>query len=75
MSELLGIAPSIFLVGMMALLIRGAAGAAGGGGGKGGMFQMGKSKAKRIKKEDITVTFKVSVLKFVILVKGFYTCF
>jgi len=58
MSELLGIAPSIFLVGMMALLIRGAAGAAGGGGGKGGMFQMGKSKAKRIKKEDITVTFK-----------------
>ena len=34
-------------------------GAGGGrGGGMGGIFSMGKSNAKLIKKEDVTVTFK-----------------
>ena len=33
-------------------------GAGGGGGGMGGIFQIGKSKAKKITKEDVNVTFK-----------------
>jgi hypothetical protein len=30
----------------------------GGGGGMGGIFSMGKSKAKRVKPEDVNVSFK-----------------
>jgi len=63
--ELIKSAPAIFLIGITAYMLRGMAGGgmpggggAGGRGGIGGMFSMGKSTAKLIKKEDISVTFK-----------------
>ncbi|KAL7443757.1 hypothetical protein ACHAXM_009040 [Skeletonema potamos] len=60
--ELIKSAPAIFLIGMTAYMLRGMGGMPGGGGGgrggMGGIFQMGKSNAKLIKKEDISVTFK-----------------
>ena len=59
--ELVKSAPAIFLIGMTAYMLRGMGGMPGaGGGGRGGMggiFQMGKSNAKLIKKEDVTVDF------------------
>ena len=58
-TELLGIIPSLLLVGVMFAMLRGAAGAAGGGaGGPGGMFKFGKSNAKKISKEDVNVSFR-----------------
>jgi len=63
--ELIKSAPALFLIGITAYMLRGMAGGgmpggggAGGRGGIGGMFSMGKSTAKLIKKEDISVTFK-----------------
>lgn len=60
--ELIKSAPAIFLIGMTAYMLRGMGGMPGGGGGgrggMGGIFQMGKSNAKLIKKEDVSVTFK-----------------
>jgi len=62
-TELLSIVPSLLLIGVVMFMMRGAmggmgGGGAGGGGGPGGIFQFGKSKAKKIKKEDINVSFK-----------------
>lgn len=34
------------------------AGGAGGGGGLGNVFKIGRSNAKKFKKEDVSVTFK-----------------
>ncbi|KAL9184456.1 hypothetical protein ACHAXT_002542 [Thalassiosira profunda] len=60
--ELAKSAPALFLIGMTAYMLRGMGGMPGaGGGGRGGMggiFQIGKSNAKLIKKEDVSVTFK-----------------
>jgi len=60
--ELIKSAPALFLIGMTAYMLRGMGGMPGGGGGgrggMGGIFQIGKSNAKLIKKEDVTVTFK-----------------
>ena len=60
--ELIKSAPAIFLIGVTAYMLRGMGGmpggGGGGGGGIGGMFKMGKSNAKLIKKEDVTVSFK-----------------
>ena len=60
--ELVKSAPALFLIGMTAYMLRGMGGMPGGGGGgrggMGGIFQMGKSNAKLIKKEDVSVTFK-----------------
>ncbi|KAL7543839.1 hypothetical protein ACHAXR_013278 [Thalassiosira sp. AJA248-18] len=60
--ELIKSAPAIFLIGMTAYFLRGmggmGGGAGGGRGGMGGIFQMGKSNAKLIKKEDVTISFK-----------------
>ena len=60
--ELIKSAPAIFLIGITAYMLRGMGGMPGSGGGgrggMGGMFSMGKSNAKLIKKEDVTVTFK-----------------
>ena len=60
--ELIKSAPALFLIGMTAYMLRGMGGMPGGGGGgrggMGGIFQMGKSNAKLIKKEDVSVTFK-----------------
>mmetsp|Transcript_23971 Transcript_23971/g.50512 ORF Transcript_23971/g.50512 Transcript_23971/m.50512 type:complete len:982 (-) Transcript_23971:66-3011(-) len=60
--ELIKSAPAIFLIGLTAYMLRGMGGVPGAGGGSrggmGGIFQMGKSNAKLIKKEDISVTFK-----------------
>jgi hypothetical protein len=58
--EVMGIVPGVLialaLYGMLRFGTRTATGA-GGGGGIGGIFQFGKSTHKRIKKEDIKVTF------------------
>jgi len=60
--ELIKSAPAIFLIGITAYMLRGMGGmpggGGGGGGGIGGMFKMGKSNAKLIKKEDVTISFK-----------------
>lgn len=60
--ELIKSAPALFLIGITAYMLRGMGGMPGGGGGgrggMGGIFQMGKSNAKLIKKEDVSVTFK-----------------
>jgi AFG3 family protein len=60
-SQLGTLAPTMLLIGayFVAMRFMGGGGAGGGaGGGLGGMFQMGKSKAKRVKPEDVNVTFK-----------------
>mmetsp|Transcript_10977 Transcript_10977/g.12118 ORF Transcript_10977/g.12118 Transcript_10977/m.12118 type:complete len:906 (-) Transcript_10977:45-2762(-) len=54
-------APALVMIGVMAYMMRGMGGMGAGGGGKGGMggiFQIGKSNAKKINKEDVSVTFK-----------------
>lgn len=60
--ELIKSAPALFLIGLTAYMLRGMGGVPGAGGGSrggmGGIFQMGKSNAKLIKKEDVSVTFK-----------------
>lgn len=60
--ELIKSAPALFLIGMTAYMMRGMGGMPGAGGGRGGgmggIFSMGKSNAKLIKKEDVSVTFK-----------------
>mmetsp|Transcript_3838 Transcript_3838/g.5845 ORF Transcript_3838/g.5845 Transcript_3838/m.5845 type:complete len:812 (+) Transcript_3838:130-2565(+) len=58
-SELIAVVPSLLLMSVLFIMARGAAGGMGGGGrgGMGGMFQVGKSTAKKISKEDINVTF------------------
>lgn len=61
-SELIAVVPSLLLMGVLFIMARGAAGGMGGagGGGRGGMggiFQVGKSTAKKISKEDVKVTF------------------
>jgi len=58
-NEIISILPSLLLVGILFATMRGMSNGMGaGGGGPGGMFQMGKSNAKKIQKEDINVTFK-----------------
>jgi len=63
-SEVLGVLPSLFLMGAAFYFMRFAAGSMGGmggsgrgGGGIGGMFQVGKSTHKKIKPEDVDVNF------------------
>ena len=55
--ELLKMAPTALLIGAYLLITRNLAGG-GGGGGMSNVFKIGKSNAKKIKKEDINVTFK-----------------
>jgi FtsH Extracellular len=68
--EIISIIPGLLLAGMMFALMRFASGAGlpgsssgggggglGGRGGMGGIFQIGKSTAKKINKEDVNVTF------------------
>jgi len=57
-SEIVKLAPTILIIGVTMMLLRSAGGAGGGGGGMGNVFKIGKSKAKKIKKEEISVTFK-----------------
>lgn len=62
-SEILGVVPSLFLMGAAFYFMRFAAGSmtganpGGGGGGMGGIFKIGKSTAKKISKEDVKVNF------------------
>jgi len=63
--ELIKSAPALLMVGITAYMLRGMGGGMGGAGGRGGgmggmggMFQIGKSNAKKINKEDVSVTFK-----------------
>lgn len=60
--ELIKSAPALLMIGLMAYMMRGMGGAGGGGGGgRGGMgniFQIGRSNAKKVNKEDVNVTFK-----------------
>ena len=58
--ELMKSAPVLLMIGVMAYTMRGMGGmggAGGKGGGMGGIFQVGKSNAKKINKEDVTTTF------------------
>lgn len=63
-TEILSVVPSLLLMGAMFYFMRFAAGsmmggtnAGGRGGGMGGIFQIGKSTAKKIAKEDVNVNF------------------
>ena len=63
--ELFDVVPSLFSAGLLFFIVRGliaasargAGGGMGGGGGPGNIFSVGKSTAKKIKKEDISITF------------------
>lgn len=59
--ELVKSAPALFFIGITAYMLRSMGGMPGGGGGgrggMGGIFQIGKSNAKLIKKEDVTINF------------------
>ena len=57
--ELVKSAPALLMIGAMVYMMRGV-GSMGGGGGRGGMggiFQVGKSNAKKVNKEEVNVTF------------------
>jgi AFG3 family protein len=62
-SEIMGVVPSLLLMGAAFYFMRFAAGSMGGagqgrgGGGMGGIFQIGKSTAKKITPEDVKVNF------------------
>jgi len=60
--ELMKFAPTLLLVAFYFLAMRGMGGMMGGGGmgggGPGGIFRIGKSKAKKISQEDVSVRFK-----------------
>jgi AFG3 family protein len=62
-SEILSVVPNLLLMGAVFYFMRFASGSMGGanpGGGRGGMggiFQVGKSNAKKISKEDVNVDF------------------
>ena len=64
-SEIMGVLPSLVMMGAMFMFFRFASGSIGGsgmgqggrGGGMGGMFQVGKSTAKKIKSEDVNINF------------------
>lgn len=63
-SEILSVAPSLLLMGLVFYFMRFASGSmmggssqGGGRGGMGGIFQVGKSNAKKIAKEDVNVNF------------------
>jgi AFG3 family protein len=64
-SEIMGVLPSLVMMGAMFMFFRFASGSIGGsgmgqggrGGGMGGMFQVGKSTAKKISKEDVKINF------------------
>ena len=58
--EILKSAPAILMIGAMVYMMRGMGGmggAGGKGGGMGGIFQVGKSNAKKVNKEEVNVTF------------------
>lgn len=58
--ELMKSAPALITVGFLIYMMRGMGGmggAGGKGGGMGGIFQVGKSNAKKVNKEDVSVTF------------------
>lgn len=61
-SEMMKMAPALLMIGLVAYTMRGMGGMGGGGGGKGGgmgnIFQIGKSKAKKVNREEVNVTFK-----------------
>jgi AFG3 family protein len=57
--ELMKLAPTLLIVGFMIMMMKNAAGGmGGGGGGMGNIFKVGKSKAKKVKSEDVNVKFK-----------------
>jgi AFG3 family protein len=56
-TELLGILPYVVVYSVLFFIMRKSASATGAGG-SGSIFQIGKSTAKKIKKEDISITFK-----------------
>lgn len=56
-AEFMKFIPTLLLLGGMVYLFK-SAGNMGGGGGPGGIFRMGKSNAKKITKENVSVTFK-----------------
>eukprot|EP00560_Eucampia_antarctica_P007499 CAMPEP_0197826880 /NCGR_PEP_ID=MMETSP1437-20131217/3766_1 /TAXON_ID=49252 ORGANISM="Eucampia antarctica, Strain CCMP1452" /NCGR_SAMPLE_ID=MMETSP1437 /ASSEMBLY_ACC=CAM_ASM_001096 /LENGTH=885 /DNA_ID=CAMNT_0043427503 /DNA_START=123 /DNA_END=2781 /DNA_ORIENTATION=+ len=58
--ELVKSSPVLLMIGLTAYMMRGMGGmggAGGRGGGMGGIFQIGKSNAKKISSEDVSITF------------------
>jgi len=58
MMEMLKLAPTLLLIGFMVMMMRGAGAGGGGPGGMGNIFKIGKSNAKKVKAEEVGVTFK-----------------
>jgi AFG3 family protein len=58
MTEAMKLAPTALIIAAWFYMMRGAGGAGGGGGGFGNVFKIGRSNAKKITKEDVSVTFK-----------------
>ncbi|KAG5180962.1 P-loop containing nucleoside triphosphate hydrolase protein [Tribonema minus] len=56
--EILRLIPTLIFMGALFYMMRGAGGGAGGGGGLGNVFKVGRSTAKKFKKEDVNITFK-----------------
>ena len=58
--EIVKAAPPLLMIGVLVYMMRGMGGiggAGGKGGGMGGIFQVGKSNAKKVNKEEVNVTF------------------
>ena len=55
--QLFRLVPTLLLLGALFYMTR-SAGGAGGSGGLGNVFKIGRSNAKKFKKEDVSVTFK-----------------
>ncbi|KAG5188027.1 cell division protease ftsH [Tribonema minus] len=56
--ELMRLVPTLLLMGGLFYMMRSAGGGSSSGGGIGNVFKIGRSTAKKFKKEDVDVTFK-----------------
>jgi ATP-dependent Zn protease len=56
--QIMRLLPTILLMGGLFYMMRSAGGGSGAGGGIGNVFKIGRSNAKKFKKEDVNVTFK-----------------
>jgi len=80
-AEIMRFLPTLLIIGAVVAFMRfgsGGIGGGGGGGGPGGIFNIGKSKAKKIAPESVTVTFadvagcdeaKMEIMEFIDFLK------